>query len=339
MKVSGRYGAGALADVPAEVARAERLGYDAIVTSEVRYEATMRWTMAAHASESAEVGTSVLIAFPRSPFVIAQMAWELQQATGGRVMVGLGTQVKGHNERRFSTGEWSAPATRMEEYIRAMRAAWDTFQNGTRPDFEGRFYRFSLCPPAFNMGPIDYPPPKVFLAAVGPAMTRVAGRVADGLILHGFTTEKYVRSVTLPNLAEGARQAGRDVSEVEVTVGGLLALGATEEDVEAKLVELRQPVSFYGSTRTYMGVFAAHGLEDLGRELHELSVRGEWERMADAVPVDVVREFVVAGTYDTLPDAIGARRDYASRVAIDVQTATGAEEARLADLIRRIQAA
>jgi probable F420-dependent oxidoreductase len=337
LKVSGRFGAGLLSDVPSEVERAERLGYDAITTSETKYEATTRWTLAAHVSTRAEIGTSIIIAFPRSPFVMAQMAWELQKLTGGRVMIGLGTQVKGHNERRFSSGMWEAPATRMEEYIRMMRAVWDTFQTGAKPEFEGRFYNFTLCPPAFNMGPIDVPPPKVFISAVGPAMTRVAGRVADGLFLHSFTTEKYVREVTLPELARGAEQAGRNLSDIEVSGGGMMALGKDDSEIEQKLLELRQPISFYGS-RTYLNVFDTHGLGELGLMLHDMSVKGEWERMVESVPLDVVREFAVTSTYENLPDVLTKRMDYATRVSFDAPSDTPEDEARLIDLISRVQA-
>ena len=338
LKVSGHFGAGPLTDVPAEVERAERLGYDAITTSETMYEATTRWTLAAHVSTRAEIGTSIIIAFPRSPFVMAQMAWELQKATGGRVMVGLGTQVKGHNERRFSSGKWEAPATRMEEYVRMMRAVWDTFQTGAKPEFEGRFYNFTLCPPAFNMGPINHPPPKIFISAVGPAMTRVAGRVADGLILHSFTTEKYVREVTLPELKRGAAQAGRDLSEIEVTGGGMMALGEDESEIEQKLLALRKPISFYGSTRTYLNVFDTHGLGELGLLLHDMSLRGEWDRMVESVPLDVVREFAITSTYDDLPGTLARRMDYATRVSFEAPTETPEQEDRLTDLIRRVQA-
>ena len=244
MKVVGRYGEGVLGVVPSEVCRLERLGYDVMTTGELRHEATMRWTLAAHASTRAEVGMSVMIAFPRSPFVTAQMAWELQRMTSGRISLGLGSQVKGHNERRFSTGLWVSPASRMQEYIQVVRAVWETFQTGNLVPFVGEHYNFTLCPPAFNAGPIDVPFPKIFLAAVNPAMTRVAGRVADGLLPHSFTTEKYVREVTLPNLALGAEQAGRDLSQIEVAAGGMMAFAESELRLEEMLLELRKRVAF-----------------------------------------------------------------------------------------------
>lgn len=338
MKVVGYIGQNGLERVPGDVARLERLGYDVLTTSELANEATMRWTLAANASTSAEVSTSVMIAFARSPFVTAQMAWELQKLTGGRISIGLGTQVKGHNERRFSTGPWVPPAPRMEEYVRVMRAAWQTFQTGELTVFEGKHYNFSLCPPAFNPGPIDFPAPKVFIAAVGAAMTRVAGRVADGLLPHSFTTPEYVNAVTMPNLAQGAAQAGRDVSEIEIAAGGMLALGDSEDEVEQQLLALRERIAFYGSTRTYASVFATHGLEELGQELHQLSVTNRWTEMPDAISLDVARLFVTAGTWDSLPGEIERRLGYAGRVSIPDSAKTPMDEERLADLVRRVQA-
>jgi probable F420-dependent oxidoreductase len=336
MKVVGRYGEDVLEAVPSEIDRLERLGYDVLTTGELKYEATTRWTLAAHASKRAEIGMSVMIAFPRSPFVSAQMAWELQRMTGGRISIGLGSQVKGHNERRFSTGEWVAPAARMEEYVQMMRAVWQTFQSGKLNPFEGEHYQFTLCPPAFNAGPIDVPFPKIFLAAVNPAMTRVAGRVADGLLPHSFTTEKYVREVTLPNLRKGALQAGRNVSEIEIAAGGMMALADSKSELTQKLLKLRQRVAFYGSTRTYQKVFEVHGQEELGQKLHEMSVTDRWDQMPDAVSLDVVREFAISGTYDSLPAEIERRQGFADRVSIDTAGDLENEE-RLADLIYRVQ--
>jgi probable F420-dependent oxidoreductase len=334
--VVGRYGEDVLEAVPGEIDRLERLGYDVLTTGELKYEATTRWTLAAHASKRAEIGMSVMIAFPRSPFVSAQMAWELQRMTGGRISIGLGSQVKGHNERRFSTGEWVAPAARMEEYVQMMRAVWQTFQSGKLNPFEGEHYQFTLCPPAFNAGPIDVPFPKIFLAAVNPAMTRVAGRVADGLLPHSFTTEKYVREVTLPNLRKGALQAGRNVSEIEIAAGGMMALADSKSELTQKLLKLRQRVAFYGSTRTYQKVFEVHGQEELGQKLHEMSVTDRWDQMPDAVSLDVVLEFAISGTYDSLPAEIERRQGFADRVSIDTAGDLENEE-RLADLIYRVQ--
>ncbi|NQW16912.1 MAG: TIGR03617 family F420-dependent LLM class oxidoreductase [Chloroflexi bacterium] len=336
MKVVGHFGDGPLEKVPEQVKRLERLGFDVAATSEVMNEATMRWTLAAHVSTSIEVSTHVIIAFPRSPFVLAQMAWELQRMTGGRISIGLGSQVKGHNERRFSTGMWRSPARRMEDYIRTMRAVWATFQSGELVPYEGEFYNFTLCPPAFNMGPNDEPTPKVYLAAVGPEMTKVAGRVADGLLPHAFTTSKYVHDVTLPTLRAAAISEGRDPSEIEISAGGLMALGMDEDAVEQELHSLRSRVAFYGSTRTYHGVFAAHGLEDLGVKLHEMSVNGQWEQMPDEISPDVVREFTAHGTFETMAETISNRFQYASRVSLP---ATVGSDDQVAELVKRVKSA
>ena len=219
-----------------------------------------------------------------------------------------------------------------------LHAAYDRWLEKLVP-FEGEHYQFTLCPPAFTLGPIDVPFPKVFLAAVNPAMTRVAGRVADGLLPHSFTTEKYVREVTLPNLARGAEQAGKDVTEIKVAAGGIMALAETEDELERKLLELRTRVAFYGSTRTYQKVFEIHEQEELGRKLHELSVQNRWDDMPGVVPLEVVQEFVTSGTFDSLPGEIEKRQGFADRVSIDVSTRSNDEQndERLMDLIRRVQ--
>ncbi len=337
MKVVGRYDGSVLEEVPKRAERLERLGFDVLTTSELRHGATARLTLAAYASRRAEISTSVMIAFARSPFVMAQMAWELQRMTGGRISIGLGSQVKGHNERRFSTGLWVPPAPRMEEYVRVMRAVWQTFQTGELVPFKGKQYQFTLCPPAFNAGPISFPAPKIFVAAVGPAMTRVAGRVADGLLPHSFTTGKYVREVTLPNLQQGAREAGRDVGEIEIAAGGMMALADSESAVEKQLIELRSRVAFYGSTRTYQPVFATHGQEALGRRLHEMSVAERWDEMPDAVPLEVVRDFVTAGTFDSMPGEIKNKLSYATRVTLDPVSDSPDDDQRVFELVRHVQ--
>lgn len=337
MKVEAGFGGGWLGGVQAEARRLEGLGYDGIVTGETTHEITTRWTLGCAATERVEVGTSVMIAFPRSPFVVAQQAWELQELTKGRVNLGLGTQVKGHNERRFSSGKWVPPAPRLQEYVQMVRAVWNTFQTGAKPEFAGEYYQFRLCPPAFNMGPIPYAAPKIFISAVNPAMARVAGRVCDGLRVHGFATEKYVREVLLPNVRAGAAQAGRDLSDFEISGGGMMVLGETESDVEQGLERLRQPISFYGSTRTYHGVFAVHGYESLGQQLHEMSLKNQWERMPGIIPEQVLRDFALASTYDNVAQTLRTHRDYATRVSPGYRGAEPKDEERHRWLVKEIQ--
>lgn len=337
MKVEAGFGGGWLGGVAAEAKRLESLGYDGITTGEVKHEITTRWTLACAATERVEVGTSVMIAFPRSPFVVAQQAWELQELTKGRVNLGLGTQVKGHNERRFSSGKWAPPAPRMEEYVQMVRAVWNTFQNGAKPDFAGEYYQFRLCPPAFNMGPIPYAMPQIFISAVGPAMARVAGRVCDGLRIHGFSTEKYVREVLLPNIRKGAEQAGRDLAGFEISGGGMLVLGETESEIEQSLDRLRQPISFYGSTRTYHGVFRVHGHESVGMQLHEMSLKNQWDKMPGIIPEQVLRDFALTSTYDNLAEILRSHRDYATRVSLGYRGGEPKDDDRLRWLIEQVQ--
>ena len=188
--------------------------------------------MAAEHTERVEICSSVTIAFPRTPMILAQSAWDMQQLSGGRINIGLGSQVKGHNVRRFG-GTWTPPAKRMEDYIGMMRAAWHSWQTGERPGYISDNYTYTLMTPMFDPGPIDYPHPKISLANVGPLMARVAGACADGLRPHGFMTHRYMMDTVLPNVKKGAERAGRSIDDIEISVGGFTAFGETESEVEA----------------------------------------------------------------------------------------------------------
>lgn len=317
--------------------RAEEQGYDFISCGELSHDSILTMCVAATASERIELQTSVTIAFPRAPMILAMEAWDLQKFSQGRFLLGLGSQVKGHNERRFST-PWSAPAPRMKDYIRTLHAIWDSFQTGAPADYHGSAYQFSLMTPNFNPGPIDFPRPKVFLAVVGEAMARVAGEVADGVIPHGFMTDKYMREVLLPNVKIGLDRAGRRWEDIEITGGGFTVFGESEDEIESKLDGLRRPISFYGSTRSYHEVFAVHGWRSLGEELHALSVRGQWEEMARIIPEEVLRGFAQTSTYDALPDFVREKREYASRIGLGMPTRTQPERARLGEVLKQVQA-
>ncbi len=312
MKVGSWVGGGWLTAVEEAARRVEALGYDYGTTTETQHDSILAATLAAAYTERIDIQTSVTIAFPRSPMVLAMEAWELQHFSRGRFTLGLGSQVKGHNERRFST-PWTAAAPRMKEYIQTLRAIWDTFQTGAKPDFAGKSYQFSLMTPTFNPGPIEYPTPKIFIACLGDAMARVAGEVADGVLPHGFMTDKYVREVMLPNIAIGLKRSGRTWQDFEIAGAGFTVFGETESEIEQGLQRLRQPISFYGSTRTYHEVLALHGWEDLGIELHALSVQGKWEEMQRIIPEEVLRSFAQTSTYDDLPKFVQEHREYASQ--------------------------
>ena len=295
--------------VPEAARRIEAMGYDGVATQDNRFGPFLPLAVAAVSTETLGLATGVAIAFPRSPMVVALTSWDLQRASKGRFSLGLGSQVKGHIERHFSV-PWKAPAPWMGEYVEALRAIWRCWQLGERLGFEGEHYRFSLMTPNFSPGPLDVPPPSITIAAVGPAMLRLAGRLCDGVRLHGFCTRRYLENVALPLLEEGMRQApggSRDRASFQISGGGFVATGPDDETVARQFEFIRQRVGFYGSTRTYWPVFEQHGLEDLGAKLHAMSKAGDWQKMTAEVPDDVVRLFCAVGRHDEIVAAIEER--------------------------------
>jgi probable F420-dependent oxidoreductase len=272
VKVVGYYGETWLGDVPRQVREAEELGLDANSAPELKHNSILALTLAAEHTERIEVGTGVTIAFPRSPMVIAQAAWDLQELSKGRVNIGLGTQVKGHNQRRFSV-PWTPPYQRMKDYVGMVRAVWESWQTGERPNYTSTNYTFTLMTPNFDPGPLPYPFPKISLGAVGPKMAELAGEVADVLLPHGFMTKEYLRDVLVPAAQKGLAKRGREPGDLEISVGGFFALGETQSDVELAIDRNRTPLSFYGSTRTYHAVLRHHERGALGMMLHEMSPR------------------------------------------------------------------
>jgi probable F420-dependent oxidoreductase len=291
----------------AEAAKqAEAVGFDGVGTAEIAHDPFTPLAFAALATERVRLSTGIAVAFPRSPTVLAHTCWDLQLHSGGRFELGLGSQVKGHIERRFGVA-WTAPVARMREYVQALRALWRCWEKGEPLRFEGEHYRLTLMTPEFSPRPTGLPPVPVTIAAVGPDMLRMAGRVCDGVRLHGFCTRRYVEEVAMPRLSEGLSKAGRDRARFEIRGGGFIAAGADEEGVRRAREEIRYRVAFYGSTRTYRPVFELHDLEDLGAELHRLSVQGKWKEMPGAVSDDVLDLFLASGTYDTVVGRIEER--------------------------------
>jgi probable F420-dependent oxidoreductase len=244
--------------------------------------------------------STLAIAFPRAPYITANMAWDLQKYSGGRFELGLGTQVKGHNERRFSV-PWVAPGPRMRDYVNTVRAIWDTWQNGTKPDFESDHYQYKLTSPFFNPGPIEHPNIPIVIAAVNPFNARLAGEVCDGIAIHGFSTFKYIREVLIPAVHEGARRAGKDPKDLTIRGGGFIVTGRNEEEVAQAKERSRRQLSFYASTRSYSKVMTTHGWADEAAHLHRLSVEGKWDDMVGIITDDMMEEFCVIGTWDELP--------------------------------------
>ncbi len=290
-----------------EAAReAERRGFDCVETFEIANDPFTPLAFAAMATEKIRLGTAIAVCFPRSPMITANIAWDLHTQSNGRFTLGLGTQVKGHNERRFST-PWSAPRPRLREYVESLRAIWRCWELGEKLDYEGEHYRFTLMTPEFAPPPCGLPPIPVSIAAVRPAMMKLAGSICDGVRLHGFATRKYLEELALPKIREGLHGSGRARSSFEIWGGGFVATGANDEEVARQVEKIRYRIAFYGSTRSYHGVLAAHGWEDLGLELHEMSKKGQWQQMASRVPDEILPHFMAIARYDGLAEAIRER--------------------------------
>jgi probable F420-dependent oxidoreductase len=287
----------ALDGVAALASQSERGGADGLAYPERSSDPMLHVTLAATATTQAELTTNVVVAFARSPMTLASQAWSVQQLSGGRFTLGLGSQVRAHIERRFSM-PWSAPLARMSDFVGALRAIWAAWATGERLAYEGEFYRHTLMSPMFAPAG-SAPPPRVKLAALGPAMAELAARIADGVIIHPFSTDTYLREHVRPALERGA--AGRDPADTarfEVTGSPFAVTGQTEEELAAGLGALRSRLAFYGSTPAYRRVLETHGWGDLGDRLHKLSVSGNsgrWAEMARVIPAEMLGEFAVIG--------------------------------------------
>jgi probable F420-dependent oxidoreductase len=284
-------------DIARQATLVEAQGYDGAWAAEVGHDPLLILAGAAVSTTRIELGTGIVVAFGRSPMITAMMANDVQLLSRGRLLLGLGSQIKPHIEKRYSM-PWSHPAPRMREYVLAMRAIWACWNDRTPLDFRGEFYKHTLMTPFFDPGPNQFGAPKVFLAAVGELMTEVAGEVADGLLVHPFTTERYLREVTLPALERGLAKAGRSRDDFQISFSGLIATGASDEDREVARQQVRGQIAFYGSTPAYRGVLDLHGWGDLQGELNTLSRSGEWQTMAELIDDDVLDALSVVAAPD-----------------------------------------
>jgi probable F420-dependent oxidoreductase len=291
----------------AAVARAvEAAEFGGLWFAEVAHNPFLPSAISALATESITIGTAVALAFPRSPMVAAQAAWDLAAASDGRFVLGLGTQVKSHMERRFSV-PFSHPGPRLREYVLALRHIFAAFQDESRLDFTGEYYAFSLLPPFFSPGPIQHPDIPIYVAGFNARMARVAGEVADGLHVHPLHSARYLHEVIAPEVAAGAASAVRSTSEVALVVPVFLVVGDLEEDIEQQREAMRSRIAFYGSTRTYRAVFALHGWDDVPDRLHALQARGEGDAMAAVINDEMLDTFSVTARWDELAAALRAR--------------------------------
>ena len=306
MRVIYHLTSGGLQGVAEEARWAESVGYDGITSSETGHDPFLPLALAAGATSRVTLDTRVAIAFPRSPMVVAYTARDLQDYSGGRFRLGLGTQVKGHIERRFST-DWTSPGPRLREYVQSLRAIWECWQTGEKLAFHGDHYNFSLMTPFFSPGPSPVGPPPVHVSALNPYNCRVAGEVCDGLSLHPITSAKYLTEAIRPNVLEGARRAGRSANDVSINGGGFVVTGPNAKAIAAEKEVVRRRIAFYFSTRTYFPVLEAHGIRDLGQRLHEMSLKGQWDRMTGLVTDEVLDLFAMEGGYDEVAGMLKGR--------------------------------
>ena len=305
MKVDGGVGFD-LDTVGAQAQELEEMGYAGIMTAETSHDPFFPLLVAAQNTEKVELMTSIAVAFARTPMIMANIGHDLNAYSKGRFVLGLGSQIRAHITKRFSM-PWSSPAARMREFILAMRAIWDNWHEGKPLEFTGKFYTHTLMTPFFTPTDCDYGAPKVFLAAVGPRMTEVAGEVADGMIAHAFTTEKYLRETTLPALERGFAKAGKSREDFEISYPVFVVTGQTEEELDEAKVAAAKQVAFYGSTPAYKPVLDSIDAGELQGELNTMSKQGRWDEMGTLITPDILKEFAVIGEPQTIAGQIKSR--------------------------------
>jgi probable F420-dependent oxidoreductase len=340
LKVDSYYPAGVpLSEVGTVARQAEDAGFDALWAAETGHNPFLACGSALSATQEITVGTGIAVAFPRSPMVTAQASWDLAELGRGRFVLGLGTQVKAHVVRRFSA-PFDRPVARMREYVHALRAIFDAFQGNGRLKFSGDLYNFSLLTEFFSPGPIEHPDIPIWLAAVGPAMLRLAGECCDGAFLHPLNSAEYLRATVLPMVEAGATAADRTRADVTLCCPVFVAAGDTPEEIAGQRASIARQIAFYGSTRTYRPVFETHGWGDVTDTLHGRLARGDTDGMTAAITDDMLDVFCVTATWDGLPAALtgryGSLVDRIAPYGIDLRAPGVAEHWR--DVIARIRA-
>ena len=317
--------------------KVEAIGYGCLWTSETQHDPFLPLAVAATATSSIKLGTSIAVAFPRSPMVIAYTAWDIQKASAGRFILGLGSQVRAHNQRRFSV-KFESPGPKLREVVLALRAIWECWQNGTPLRFQGVFYKFDLMTPFFNPGPIAHPKIPIFIAGVNRYMCRMAGEVCNGLHVHPFHTPKYLREYVHPAVQEGLQASGRSRQDFTYATSSFVIVGDTDRERAENREAVRQQIAFYASTRTYEPVLAAHGWEGIIPELHQKSLNGDWKGMARLITDQMLDTVAVSGTYESIGGKL--RERYAGlldRTSLYQPYEALVDESRHAALVRRLK--
>lgn len=306
MKVDAEVAVQSPSEAPELARKAESLGFDCFWCNETKHDPFVQLALAAVNTRQVALGTSIALAFTRSPMSLAYTAWDLQGLSHGRMILGLGSQVKGHIERRFGM-KWESPAPKMKEVVLALRSIWKSWQDGEKLDFEGKFVKLDLMTPFFSPGPIERPEIPIYVAAVNPGMCRVAGAVADGIHVHPLHTVRYLREVVIPSVNQGRAGSGTKRDSFSVAASVFAAPGETESRRKETREAIRGQVAFYASTRSYRRVMDLHGWGDVCERLHALSSAGEWQKMASEVPDQMLDEFIVEGSWEEMGGALRKR--------------------------------
>lgn len=309
MKIDTGFGVGnpgTLDDIVARTQRAEAAGFDALWSSETQHDPFLPLVLAAEHTQRIQLGTGIAVAFARSPTTLAHLAWDLQKLSGGRFILGLGTQVKAHVERRLGM-PWDRPAARLREYILAIRALWQCWQTGEKLNFRGDFFKLTLMSPFFNPGPIAQPHIPIYIAGVNERLCQLAGELCEGFHVHPFHTPKYLAEVVLPNIEAGLKQAGRSRGDIQLASAVFVIGGDTEAERAQNREAVRRQIAFYASTPSYHSVFALHGWRAVAEELSSLAARGRWEEMPALVSDAMLAEFAEEGTWAALPGRLMRR--------------------------------
>ena len=334
MKVDGGL-FGDLAEIPARVSALEEAGYDGAMAAETSHDPFLPLAIAAEHSEKIELMTSIAVAFARNPMILAQLGHDLNSFSKGRFILGLGSQIRPHITKRFSM-PWSSPAARMRELILAMRAVWDCWYKGEKLDFRGEFYSHTLMTPMFTPQDTEHGAPRVYLAAVGPLMTEVAAEVADGMIAHAFTTERYLRDVTLPAIERGLAKSGRKRSEWSLTCPSFVVSGSDAKSYEASRRGTAQQIAFYGSTPAYRPVLEAQGWGELQSQLNVMSKQGKWVEMGELISDEILDAFAIVGEPHQIAGKIKERYgDVLDRVTCTFQMTTPEQQREVMDELKK----
>lgn len=298
--------AGPLSGAAEQARQAEAMGFDGAWTSETQSDPFLPLVLAAEHTVSLALGTSIAVAFPRSPMTMAHIAWDLQRFSGGRFILGLGTQVKGHIERRYGL-TWDSPGPRLRDYILALRAIWDCWQHGTLLNHRGEFYSHTLMTPFFNPGPIAHPYIPIHIAGVQPYMCRLAGELCDGFQIHPFHSVKYLRDVVLPKVEEGLQAGRRTRADICLASSVFIVTGADASQLEAAGRSVKTQIGFYASTPNYRVILECHGWGQVARDLTRKSIQGDWDGMAALITDEMLDAFAVVGRPDELPEKLRRR--------------------------------